>query len=1457
MSRLASALAFSLGQAADILPNVSPALESLINRALTRVIDPVSSERSIDRYYVDVIDGPARGFVVRHTYLHNSKPIEFRYRIVFGESLSRVTPHAQPGGEVTLTFPDSEWSDATVRRLQDQWRCVVIADPVLNRRFTAPKMEYEDYQIAAIRAALSDLEKTGKAFLLLGTGAGKTEIFWEMVDRILSKRRAEALSGEKPAKVIFVLNNTTVLEEAQVKADRKFKDGSAGRPKYSTGRLYGGFCELDRDIIFATPQSLTSEQRLTELLAEGNVCLVGFDEVHHIVAWSLKTIFRELERHEEATGTTIGKLGLTATETRTDLQEPLALFNHHISAEALAGELIRRGFLVPFEYFDCSGWTGHTEPERVPATDEEAEIRAAIGSDGLYVHTWNTWRDKVAAMDDRRSLVVVENKLRAREMAAYFRQQIDPRTGKLLGDTVCVLTGEDKVRDAVYADDLYEAWKTGKWAPNADPNSPEPEYKKGPVPEILIGVNLFLEGTDAPGIRHLFFARDINALTVFVQLFGRGLRQDILKSVLKVYDMVGLCKKLHLLQFLMSFGQGIGRDESRSKRSLDEEKGEPGDDADSDEDVHESRRVELSDWLKQTFAAADESSAVWSHFEDVPAALVRRHANLEYSSLSDRERGQLDACIANRLGFATGDEYEGYLSKLASTLMAGVSASARSDLRTPLVRAFLRPHTAATFDLAVDTVRLNRATRLVYYHLLERMRSTEPELDDAHLAAVVPELSRGALAQVANIAANLKQVREIVFGKSPGDTIEELVDEVLKPGHISSDRVEHDLLHTLSLEDPSDKEHALVEIENPTLDEYAILPGLEGRAGKDAAALWFTRHPRLQAKIRIADFLLEPADFYRRLVQSDLVAVPVETFWDKFGKTMLAAGKIAAKAPIPMSGTQAVDAFVHFVQTPGAPMAIRLAIWSEAQVKVIESVRDRVDQEPGSSAHVRRCRQVSKLLDDVVRDIRGVHHSSVHKGMYNVSRERKLASPADRREADAWIVRVERGTRMLAKVQVDVRHEIGRHILVITHEVADDLCTAVRGVNSDHFHSLTEAIGEVFLDIANLYANPVVVLPSGWSVTDPLSASFRVAVSDHLSENSTHEIIVTSGQVRRAYSNFTPTLADLDSCRFPNLTLSEVRHWQRSGSSKGFSGQIGGVLEALHFVQEGGQQVLRNIVNIGAPGGAVRSEFEHLNLLKLLQDVLGDKPLLLSVHLKPMNMVAELVRSFGPNYANDPRLVSLLVFFHQAESFDLEHTNFRGTVVHTVALRASNLLTSLQKFLRAHRLPDTADFQALVKIAADANCVFAAIESGAAAETLLNQDSVKEIDRLVDVFQAGHTPVSATTPNEAAGVPPYFDSVSEELVVWIGAKPLARRKLVPEFHIDPQCEVFLSQERAAVGQKLTFKTGATTPSEWELVANSELFIFSACRKCNSPDSRASVPRITAASSRIKRHDHSS
>lgn len=333
-----------------------------------------------------------------------------------------------------------------------------------------------------------EVQGRNRHLVVAATGTGKT-----IIAAFDYKRWSAGGRGSRP-RMLFVAHRKEILEQSIATFRAVLRDQNFG------DLWVGEHNPESYDHLFVSIQTYNS-QRLWEQFAAEHYEYVVVDEFHHSAAPSYNRLLGHVRPQV--------LLGLTATPERADGLDVLRHFGGHISAEIRLPDAVNRKLLCPFQYF------GVTDP---------------VDLSGL------TWQRGGYAVDELNQ-IYTGNDLRANLVIQKVQEVLlDVRQACGLGFCVSVAHAEymaQKFRQAGIPAEALSA--------NTDLHARKAVQKRLRERDInfIFTVDLYNEGVDIPEVDTVLFLRPTESLTVFIQQFGRGLRQCEGKDFLTVLDFIG------------------------------------------------------------------------------------------------------------------------------------------------------------------------------------------------------------------------------------------------------------------------------------------------------------------------------------------------------------------------------------------------------------------------------------------------------------------------------------------------------------------------------------------------------------------------------------------------------------------------------------------------------------------------------------------------------------------------------------------------------------------------------------------------------------------------------------------------------------------------------------------------------------------------------------------------------
>jgi type I restriction enzyme R subunit len=389
-----------------------------------------------------------------------------------------------------------------------------------------------------------------KLLVEMATGTGKTRVAVALVKRLLD---ANAI-----ARVLFLVDRTTLAKQAE----DAFTEHLPGVPTYRVPRT-GERLKPEKVLTICTLQTMINE---FAKYSAGYFDLIIVDECHR----SIYGEYRRVLDHFDAV-----KIGLTATpligrppddwddEDRALVRDTLRFFELDAPTfRYTLKEAIDEGYLVPYRIYRAQTVkTAAREGFEVRrdeidwaalSPEDRAELEDAFGDDPAITVD--------PASLERRFTVPERNRAIVRE----FREVMDkgytgsdsvrrvPERGKTIVFAVTKRHAETLARmlDEAFADrkakptDRFADFVVSGMGGEDTPDGPMviKRFKKEPLPEILVSVNMLDTGFDCPEVVNLVFARHTQSAVLYQQMRGRGTRKadSIRKTHFTMWDFVGV-----------------------------------------------------------------------------------------------------------------------------------------------------------------------------------------------------------------------------------------------------------------------------------------------------------------------------------------------------------------------------------------------------------------------------------------------------------------------------------------------------------------------------------------------------------------------------------------------------------------------------------------------------------------------------------------------------------------------------------------------------------------------------------------------------------------------------------------------------------------------------------------------------------------------------------------------------
>jgi len=437
----------------------------------------------------------------------NVKLTDSSFFNIYGKSLNQFEKlwHSNEAIELTQDFIDE----------YEKYKKSVNVQNTFDYRKTKIEQENEFVPNSMQKRVLQKLKETRingnkKGLVISATGTGKTYLaamdikqFFEINSNTENKlfEINDKKSKTSNIKFLFIAHREELLENAINVFSKILKID-----KNEFGRIYGGLKEIDKNIIFASIQSL---RNCYNEFKPSFFDYVIVDEFHHSMSDSyLKTLSYFNPKF---------LLGLTATPKRMDGKDILSLCDYNIVDEIGIKEALEEDLIVPFHYFGVNDYT--INYDNIPY--KNGKYNEKILLENLLLNTRTDYIvekiNKFGFDGDELSAVAFCQNI---DHAFFMKEEFSKK-----GYKSAVITANTSSNER---SEILEKFKNKKI-------------------EILCVVDILNEGIDIPTINLLLFLRPTMSSTIFIQQIGRGLRKAKNKDFVTIIDFIGNHKKDYLL----------------------------------------------------------------------------------------------------------------------------------------------------------------------------------------------------------------------------------------------------------------------------------------------------------------------------------------------------------------------------------------------------------------------------------------------------------------------------------------------------------------------------------------------------------------------------------------------------------------------------------------------------------------------------------------------------------------------------------------------------------------------------------------------------------------------------------------------------------------------------------------------------------------------------------------------
>ncbi len=356
------------------------------------------------------------------------------------------------------------------------------------------KNELRDIQPAALTAIVGQHVRGVRRILtVLPTGAGKTVVFANLPRRLRASGGPDGRRGDRVGRVLVLAHRGELLAQAE----RTF---NVWEPRAAVKVFSGGKLPdlTDVHVLIASIQSM-SQPRTLESLAPDTFGLIIIDEAHHATLGSAYT--RVVDHFNGKTDSGALVHGFTATPNRADGETLRHLFDT-VAYSCTVSDGMRQGWLCDTRY-----------------------RKVTIGADLLTVASKGDFNTRqLASLMDREEITctVVGAYLTVRDQVR--RWKMEPRA---IGFAV----------NRTHAHHVVDAFRAANIAAEYIGGDLDDKTRRSLLTgfraeqfEVLVSVNLLLEGFDDDGINIAVDMKPTRSSVLAAQEFGRVVRKRVIKD---------------------------------------------------------------------------------------------------------------------------------------------------------------------------------------------------------------------------------------------------------------------------------------------------------------------------------------------------------------------------------------------------------------------------------------------------------------------------------------------------------------------------------------------------------------------------------------------------------------------------------------------------------------------------------------------------------------------------------------------------------------------------------------------------------------------------------------------------------------------------------------------------------------------------------------------------------------
>lgn len=423
----------------------------------------------------------------------------------------------------TVDYDEIKEQYKTAYNIAKKQREIVKSDPLVS--IEKAKLQPNSMQVRFInnlRDIIEKEENNDRALLISATGTGKTYASAFAMRELGFKR------------VLFVVHREQLARQSMRSYQNVFPTSVSmgvicGTPSLADNK--------DKEIIFATVQTLRKEENLRQFSRDAFDCII-LDEAHHSPANSYQELMNYFTPNLW--------LGMTATPDKRDDniagRNVYEQFNHQIAYEIRLQQAMEENLLCPFHYFGISdlemiGDKGKKDVDFGMLTCD-SRVKHIIDQATYFGYSGEKVKGIIFCSSIKESIALSE----------IFNKTINPDTGKYFRTISLNGDASDEERTNAFE----------RLAMNEEDATDEMQ----PL-DYIFSVEILNEGVDIVEVNQVIMLRKTQSPIVFIQQLGRGLRKAEGKEYVVILDFIGNYETNFMIPIALSGDRTYNKDNIR------------------------------------------------------------------------------------------------------------------------------------------------------------------------------------------------------------------------------------------------------------------------------------------------------------------------------------------------------------------------------------------------------------------------------------------------------------------------------------------------------------------------------------------------------------------------------------------------------------------------------------------------------------------------------------------------------------------------------------------------------------------------------------------------------------------------------------------------------------------------------------------------------------------------------